>query len=119
MTAAGRIACDTAAVDTATDDSEVENAIQRHPLGLRRFVWEILFSFVPKSNTKAIKMELSRHIEPGYRVGARLANSRIAESPVRSLIFSYATSDDGKQFKEWPGAEESNSDVDTPVQKSA
>jgi hypothetical protein len=75
----------------------------------------ILFSFLPKSNTKAIKMELSRCLEPSYRVRTRsardfahrritvrslgryarfarmssAASSKIGGSDVR-LIFSYA-----------------------------
>jgi flagellar basal body-associated protein FliL len=55
MTAADRIACDTTAVDAATNDSEVENAIQRRPPGVRQFILAILLSFSSKSqrNTKA------------------------------------------------------------------
>ncbi len=55
IAAAHRIARDAAAVDAATDDSEVENPIQRRPPGVRQFTLAISLSFWIKSqpNPKA------------------------------------------------------------------
>jgi hypothetical protein len=46
MTATDRIACDAAAVDAATNDSEVENAIQQtSPRAFASSFWRLRFRF--------------------------------------------------------------------------
>jgi hypothetical protein len=53
MPATGRIARDAAAVDAATNDSEVENSVQKRPPGVRQFILAISLSFSSKSQRNA------------------------------------------------------------------
>jgi hypothetical protein len=53
MTATGRIARDAAAVDAATNDSEVENSVQKRPPGVRQFTLATSLSLFSKSQPNA------------------------------------------------------------------
>jgi hypothetical protein len=55
MAAADRIARDAAAIDAASNNGEVENAIQKTSPGVRQFILATSLSFLSKSqpNTKA------------------------------------------------------------------
>jgi hypothetical protein len=77
MPPADGIARDATAIDAATNDREVENAIQQLPPGVRQFVLATLLSFSIKAqpNTKANRNGTVRapifHRPPAFRRLAR------------------------------------------------
>jgi hypothetical protein len=84
MTAADCITRDATAVDAATNDSEVENAIQKRPPGVRQFILATSLSLSTKSqpNTKATEKGTTEALVYGaVRPSGIRRGSGIAETP--------------------------------------